>query len=155
MKTKAGLFRRYADIIEMCEGTRVKSWECVKYCGDVLSSSPIFNGRIEEYEIAHCLIGDEAVFTGSVLYFKDRGAVTVDDNGYFIFGRGIYALSNNLPSLSWGRPEPKQRIELHGSIPKPDGDFSGYELQSRRVFYKNIADRDEASRILISLMGGE
>ena len=159
MKTKADLYRKYADMIDMCEGTKVEPVECVKHDLYICCTQPKFNRPAWEYEFAHCIVEDKAVFTGDELYYKGEKVNIRGRGDFHIPSLECNILScntiNYVSNLSWVKPEPKKMIELHGSIPMPDGDSSGYELQSRRVFYKNSADRDEASRILISLMGGE
>ena len=68
--TRADLYRRYADVIEMCEGKNVEPWSCVKIDREVLESQPTFTWPPDNYTFAVAIVEGQPVFIGDVLYRK-------------------------------------------------------------------------------------
>lgn len=74
--TQAELRHYYDTVItDMCKGTTVKPWECVRYARDKMqvspADSPLFTRPKEEYEFALAVHLDRPVWVGSVLYVGD------------------------------------------------------------------------------------
>lgn len=67
MKTK-DLYLEYARVIKMCEGTKVKPWECVRCEGGDYEEHPWFNLDPSEYTFAVGIVEDKAVFVGDKLW---------------------------------------------------------------------------------------
>lgn len=80
-KSEQEELRRYYDtvITDMCKGTAIKPWECVRYVKDkervATVGSPQFTRPKEDYEFALTVHLDRPVWVGSVLYVgeQDRG----------------------------------------------------------------------------------
>jgi hypothetical protein len=77
--TRAQLFREYARVIEMCEGTSVNPNECVKVRGQVWSNVALyfkgvprdfltFTDTPTDYTFALCIVEDKPVFAGDKMY---------------------------------------------------------------------------------------
>ena len=65
------LYLKYAEVIEMCEGTKLKytPWVCVKVGGiPCFITHPTFRDNPEQYEFALAIVEDKPVFIGDVLY---------------------------------------------------------------------------------------
>lgn len=72
MDTKEELYLEYARCINMCKGTEVKPWECVRF--DVLAKfnkHPVFYSEPEDYKFAIFILEGKPVFLGDILYLKD------------------------------------------------------------------------------------
>lgn len=112
---RSDLYREYAKVIDMCEGTNVKPYECVKSCGITLSCMPELDGEVHTYEFAIAIVEDRSVFIGDELWYtytKDFATV-VDVAKYNEDGTvDTVRLNNgnnigNISELSWNKPKPK------------------------------------------------
>jgi hypothetical protein len=87
MKRRSDLHRKYADMIDMCEGTKVKARQCVRFDGSIIYSAPMFNGYIDSYRFALAIVEDKPVFTGDVLYWKSGSTghkiKEISEDGWF------------------------------------------------------------------------
>lgn len=97
---KSDLFREYARVMDMCEGTGVDPFHCVKVRGARcicrgLVPQPTFVEDPKHYEFALAILEGRPVFKGDRLYFKGL------DNSTFAWG-GDDSLFDY--ELTWTRP---------------------------------------------------
>lgn len=98
---RSDLHRKYADMIDMCEGTKVKARQCVRFDGSIIYSAPMFNGYIDSYRFALAIVENRPVFAGDVLYKK--GSV----DSYTVTGHENNRLDRVLPDFyTWTKPVP-------------------------------------------------
>jgi len=83
---KSDLYREYARVIDMCEGTNIKPIMCVLIRGELLYTPPYhdylgpqFSAKIlidadpNDHSFALCLVEGKPVFKGNTLYLKCDG----------------------------------------------------------------------------------
>jgi hypothetical protein len=99
---KSDLHRRYADVVDLCEGTSIDpSIDGVKYDGEPAIHSN-FTGRPELYEFMLAIVDDKPVFYGDVLYHKDKGVYTVQQIEKFNNGRLAFKTTKHpLAYVAW------------------------------------------------------
>lgn len=115
-KTKSDLHREYARVLDMCEGTDVKPWECAKnlIVNCQLEEPPTFPSKVESYQFALCLVDNKPVFEGDELWFnKNKFTVKSIDNGCLMLSPGkelpcLFLLLDNVCLLSWQPPQPAE-----------------------------------------------
>lgn len=134
------LMREYVRVSDMCKGTDVKPWECVKYAGNTgFYNHPNFIKNTESMEFAIAILEGRPVFVGCKLWFKDEcKKVTVygKRDGYIDtneFGTIGYS------GLSWTPPTKKRTFMLNGvELPCPDRADDGHVLMiANGIFYFN------------------
>ena len=60
---QSDLFREYARILDLCEGTTIKPHKCIKnQAGQTFLSTPNFLGKPEDYNFAVAIIDNKPVF---------------------------------------------------------------------------------------------
>ncbi len=98
-------YREYARVLDMCEGTSVYPWSCVKYMGKPwIMENRLDLDRQGHYDFAVAILEGKPVFIGDVLYhklteigFDVTGDVTVDSAKH-----------------SWNKP--KRTFVLYGEL---------------------------------------
>lgn len=106
-KRRSDLFREYARVIDMCEGTKVDPEQCVKINSKAeFYDSPAFNADPNKYTFAIAIVEDKPVFAGDVLYNKQGYVVAVHgvDENIAITGEnrcGRWPISG----FSWTKPD--------------------------------------------------
>ena len=108
---RSDLFREYARVMDMCEGTNVSVNKCIKDKGKI----GVINLNIDyfnDYEFALVIIEDRPVFKGDVLWTKDSQQITVESgtNDNKIWGSDDRLFTCDF--LSW--KEPKRTITING-----------------------------------------
>ncbi|MGZ5029056.1 MAG: hypothetical protein ACXWAT_00675 [Methylobacter sp.] len=111
---RSDLFRRYAEVIDMCEGTNVRPLLCVRVSGENVSTEPCFNGNAAAYTFALAIVEDKPVFAGDVLYDEFGPIQIIDrDNGNNVTcrstdpkSRDFYIGAHELKAYSWKKPDP-------------------------------------------------
>lgn len=78
MDTKEELYLEYARCINMCKGTDVKSWECVRYARKMDADieyrwHPRFESDSKCYKFAIFILEGKPVFLNDKVYAKDTG----------------------------------------------------------------------------------
>ncbi len=60
---QSDLFRQYANILDMCEGTTLKPYKCIKnQAGQTFLSTPNFLGNPSDYTFAIAVINNKPIF---------------------------------------------------------------------------------------------
>lgn len=90
-KNQQWLLRERARILDLIEGTEIKEWECVKYCGRVRNANCDYSSPPPDYEFAVGLIEGKPAFADTRVYHKDHPEGKVLGLPYI----GAY---------TWGRP---------------------------------------------------
>ena len=131
---------------DMCDGTDVKPWECVRYFNKnfvSFSRHPIFEeliNHLREWHFAVAILKDDhtgldrPVFVGDTLYdktrhqfsFKVKGSLGI--NGFLCERQPTGPLNIQLDSedATWRLPKPKRTFTLNGvELPCPDKGVTG------------------------------
>ena len=95
--SKAELYRRYADVIEMAEKVSVEPIKCVRFYGVTKSVPDFLSDDTDGYEFAIGIVEGKPVFIGDVLYRKDDG------ERFFVQNNPSY-LNGYEYNLTWTKP---------------------------------------------------
>lgn len=149
---KSDLYREWARVLDMCEGTNVEPYQCWGYGGfrSTQRHEPSFDETpLEKYEFAVAILEDKPVFVGDTLYHKDHG-------------RPIYVTKAGFDhNYSWNPP--KKTFTLNGvELPcavKKEFDVhvltidAGTNYNRKQDFnFLRIEDRDKVADMLIKLL---
>ena len=157
---RSDLFREYARVMDMCEGTKVSPRECLKWQGEICRSIPTLNDDIHTYDFALAIIEDRPVFSGDVLWTKDgeKRTITGLSAPYLNHNMGICRIDY----LTW--QEQKRTITINGkeypapiATVKPDKEkieFS-FDVGSCAYYFKSLADRDMCLLAITDLLNGK
>lgn len=101
---KIEALRKEADLREMCEGTTVQWWECVrsmKHKQPFVSASDMGNCWHYNLEFALAIVENKPVFIGDELYFNGEKVVIEERHGDMSHKSFVWK------SYSWNPPKPK------------------------------------------------
>ncbi len=142
-KTKADLYREWARVLDMCEGTEVDPNTCCSYHGDRGSGSCMFLDDPENYEFAVAILEGKPVFVGDKLYH-------IDGNGsYFTVDRTTVRFNG----LTWNPPN--RTFMLNGvKLPCPIRGSVGVHLgfSGKDYFFASVDDRNKVSQAIIKIL---
>jgi len=125
IEKRSDLYREYARVIDMCEGTNVNPLKCIKLGESICNLQEIyFTDKPSVYSFAIAIIEDKPVFVGDELYDKDTGIKVVIENNTIhndkLLVSGVATFYININLLSWNPPKPKT-FNLNGvELPLPD-----------------------------------
>lgn len=97
---RSELYREYARVIDLCEGTRVKPSECVKIQGVLIGGDPEFITHPECYTFALAIVEDKPVFVGDVLYNAHNEKVVITTS------------QGNFSNYTWNPPKKDEYAHL-------------------------------------------
>lgn len=149
--TKADLFREYARILDLVEGTSISPNDCVKFDSRILSNQNItFTADQEKYEFAVGIIENKSVFPNDIVYDENGKEYKVNKN-------------TNLSNYSLTLPKPKQFTLNNKIYSKPESIqipgsfyFSEFQLDLLKNFYwKSMAEKDDVFVAFVTLLGKE
>lgn len=138
---KSDLYREWARVLDMCEGTNINPWQCVRQPRTKelhrTDRMPDFTMRPDDYEFAVAILEDKPVFVGDKVF--DDGIATV------IGLSTQYILFNDKHNCSWNPP--KKTVEL----PCPLKDYLAFSLDldswgphgrknGKRYYFKSESD---------------
>lgn len=114
---RSDLFRRYADVIDMCEGTKVIPCECIKFDDESFTETPYFDSNYDLYTFAIAIVEDKPVFVGDVLYHKDGTQIIVhllnlDSRGDKWISNGT-GIEFHVDYLTWTKPDQSETLKMH------------------------------------------
>jgi len=165
MKT-SDLYREWARVLDMCEGTKVDPVDCWKLNGRSQNTLPSFSGIISSYGFAVAILEGKPVFVGDKVYANNcTSALTVEgiskQRGYVFVGNCV---NYDISILSWNPP--KKTFMLNGEeLPCPDkveeGSFividagicDGYD-RSGKFYFSKLDDRNKVADAIIKLLKG-
>ena len=101
-KTVADIYKAWANVLEMCEGTKVNPNDCYKCFGYIVGKRPAFDSLPENYDFAIGIVEDKPVFIGDTLYDGTGEKFVANDNDFYGFK---YRYNNSL--FSCNPPKPK------------------------------------------------
>ena len=138
---KSDLYREWARVLDMCEGTKVNPDYCWKSCGQ-------FSDDPKCYEFAVAILKDRPVFVGDKVWLKHV-------EKWSVVTSGTRAYTINDSCCSWD--EPKKTIELNGvELPMPSG--SGYTyimIDGEHYWFKSHSDRLKVVEAIKNLLKGK
>lgn len=143
MKTLRELNLEYwGRVHDMCKGTNVKPWECLKYkhVPNGFSGHPDFvkHDIYEDYLSAVLILEDKPVFVGDKVYIKNNRYPDVNWELFEYWKLGIATLSKD---WTWVPPAKKRTFTLNGvELPCPKPDFQkekdwAFEVEGRMFFF--------------------
>ena len=112
---KSDLYREWARVLDMCEGTNVDPGLCWVRggIGRNVSGTPEFTENPEQYSFAVAILEDKPVFVGDKVFIKGGHWVTVESDTH---------ISEEI--MSW--QPPKKTFTLNGEeLPCPGHSFGG------------------------------
>lgn len=166
--TRSDLFREYARILDMCEGTNINPFSCIKYASTILDARPTFTGDIILYDFAVAIVENKPVFVGDTLYHKNGSSYRVESiekhaNDKLSF-RTIYGKIDGdwIENYIWDKPKSRtfnlNGVELPLPLTNPQKDRPYYCLEfgaypmNKCYKYEKQEDRDKVVTALINLL---
>lgn len=147
---RSDLFREYARVIDMCEGTSVAVEDGIKYRGKLMSEIvdeelSLFVHHPEQYEFALAILEGKPVFKGDEVYFdNNRGAFKWD------FGDMV---TDYIEVLTWAKP---RTFTLNGEVlpcPREKQDINwSFNLESRLFYFDSAAERDKVRDAILRML---
>lgn len=161
---------------DMCEGTNVKPWECVRFNHPIMNKPRGFNGHPlfdqfsdeHTFEFAVAVLEDKPVFVGDILFDKcskktEKLKVTGFDDDYLLINDGV---AENIywqtwrEDATWTPPASKRTFTLNGvDLPCPINYNTVNSLGHPSVvldgcyfWFKIDSDRREVSEFLLNLL---
>jgi hypothetical protein len=68
---QAALYRKFAEVIELCEGTSIRPETCWKMNGVRMDTSPHFNHVHGDYSFIHAIIEGQRIWVGDIVFWKE------------------------------------------------------------------------------------
>lgn len=162
MKTE-DLYLNYANVINMCEGTKVKPWQGVRQPRTKelhrTDRHPDFTMSPDDYEFMVAILEDKPVFVGDKLYGKY--SKVFHDVSRKLFESGEYDYSDD---DYWSWNPPKSTFTLNGiELPCPQKDYSAFNLDfnswslvgrrnGRRYYFKSESDMHAVTEAIHKLL---
>lgn len=150
---RSDLFREYARVIDMCEGTSVAVEDGIKYRGKLMSEIgdeelSLFVHHPEHYEFALAILEGKPVFKGDEVYRKTTGSPHIV--------RGIIDTEEFFNTLTWAKP---RTFTLNGEVlPCPWSGKGGFDWSftaGGRAFYFNTEEkRDQVLNAVLRVLIG-
>lgn len=151
-RKRSDLFREYARVIDMCEGTEVTAKQCVRIHqqghGDTFMAisegySPEFTDPPNNYTFAVAILEDEPLFVGDKVYWKHDGS----EFEWGIVNHRLFSWGNDLT-----RTPPKRTFTLAGRelpVPAHDPSLKVYKQVGDMKYYFDSSD--DANRFSLSI----
>lgn len=119
---KSDLYREWARVLDMCEGTNISPDDCWKFDGTLINDVPAFDDHPDYYSFAVAILDNKPVFVGDVIYAKTPKEIKYDAVEKWIVADGY----NDYPhseiddrKFSW--QPPKKTFSLNGEeLPCPE-----------------------------------
>ena len=152
---KSDLYREWARVLDMCEGTKVDPVDCWSLNGRKYKDYPEFDADPEYYTFAVTILEGKPVFVGDKIYANNcTSALTVEgrceQNGYIFVGN---CTNYDISILSWNPP--KKTFMLNDvELPCPDGNKGGYQLSllNGRHYFSNFHDAQKVANAFDKLL---
>ena len=150
---RSDLFREWARVIDMCEGTGLDPIECLRIDGIPCHlKNPLFNDDPECYVFAVAILEGKPLFVGDEVYWKSAGKKFDWDKGLF------HAAASYQEKLT--RTPPARTITLNGEkLPAPDSDRGSFLFVAgfgrRKYYFKDHEDMSKVEKAINKLLSGE
>ena len=154
---KSDLYREWARVLDMCEGTNVDPNLCWNRKGFPwgIPCKPEFSEDPESYIFAVGIIEDNPVFVGDKVYANNCTSPLVVEGiskykGYIFVGN---CTNYDISILSWNPP--KKTFFLNGvELPCPDGNKGGYQISllSGRHYFSDFHDAQKVANAFDKLL---
>lgn len=147
---KSDLHRKYAWVLDMCEGTNIDPRECVKIGGVVnMEADPVFDLPAGCYTFMVAILEGKPLFVGDEVYWKNG-------KDRFDWDRG--EMDDYQESLT--RVDPKYTIMLNGEkLPAPDSDRGSFLFVAgfgrRKYYFKDHEDMSKVEKAINKLLSGK
>ena len=145
---KSDLYREWARVLDMCEGTKVNPDHCWKFCGQERFDTPVFRDDPKCYEFAVAILKDRPVFVGDKVWLKNV------NGAYGYVGADWVDITEE--HYSWDEPK-RKTIKLNGiELPMPSG--SGYTyimIDGEYYWFNSHSDRFKVVEAIKNLLKGK
>lgn len=147
---KSDLHREWARVMDMCEGTNINPWQCVRQPRTKelhrTDRMPDFSMRPEDYEFAVAILKDKPVFPGDLIYHK------IENMPYKV--RWCDGLIND---NDWSWNATKKTFMINGEelpCPSKHGEFVLHiqGFKDNIWYFKNQSDIKEVENAIIKLL---
>jgi len=129
-------YRECARVIDMCEGTEVHPWKCIKYMSnDWRMENRLDLDRQGDYDFAVAILEGKPVFVGDKVYWKHDGS----EFEWGIVNHRLFSWGNDLT-----RTPPKRTFTLAGrELPLPSKTITQWHAYAGRLpyYFNDPADR--------------
>lgn len=150
---------------DMCAGTNVKPWECVKLGDNLFDEHPRFDDDLSEYVIAVAVLEDRPVFVGDTIYYKCDGEkleiVRAGRNGDIIikelFNREV-SIEFFTDDFTWTPPATKRTFRINDDeLPcpvSPNKDFTqtGFNIDNVPFCFNSFKEAVAVKQALVKLL---
>ena len=171
---QSDLWRKFADMVDLCEGTGIDPWKCVKFDGVVWGNRLGFEALPKCYQFALAIVEGKPVFEGDELYTKDVGKCIAIKNTVDLQSAVRVRLDGGTKrlfktnSLSWNPP--KRIFLLNGEeLPLPKDEYiinsianmriiiysDGQTVGEQKLSYNSYSDMKKVFNSLEKLLRGE
>lgn len=110
IEKRSDLFREYARVIDMCEGTEIDPWVCVRVKGfGSFDKQPDFGADRYRYDFAVAILEGKPVFVGDEIYHPQLGKTIVSEEAFQTF----------IGNYTWNKPTKRTFTLAGGVLPMP------------------------------------
>lgn len=160
---KSDLYREWARVLDMCEGTKVEPAYCWKIGARSPGIVPRFCEDLERYEFAVAILEGKPVFVGDKVWSEGNEYEVKYEPIRGVFGQRVNdCLWRSIDSAVFSWSPPKKTFMLNGEeLPCPDNAATGYNVEidagiegDRKQYFvfKSIFDRNKVADAIIKLL---
>jgi hypothetical protein len=159
IEKRSDLYREWARVLDMCEGTKVNSWKCVKWYDKLGTFEPhlLNTSDINTFKFAIAIVENKPVFVGDELYWIHNGGKhkikSITDDGWLVTDEnGVFHFSG----ASWNPPKPKT-FNLNGvelPLPKQERTDFGIKIGAEYFYFYDEYDWLKVVNAITSLLSG-
>lgn len=146
MKTKRELNLEYwGRIHDMCDGTDVKPWECVKFEGHIQLAQPVFGGDPSCYEFAVAILEGKPVFVEDIIYMKEDGTEY----------KVTFPYGFDSSKFTWTKPTKNRTFTLNGAefpCPVKEDDGNCIVLGGKIFYFHDADSREIVTKHLVKIL---
>jgi len=148
---RSDLFRQYARVIDMCEGTNVNALDCIKFNDRPLvernkSNEPEFILDPSCYDFAIAILEGKPLFAGDTVYCITKGSAMIIS----AYGPPVKEF---IDQVTWNKPARKIKIDSV-ELPRPLDDESPHQVGvcGTSYYFRSIDDSREFMNGVIELI---
>lgn len=148
---RSDLFRQYARVMDMCEGTNVSVLDCIKFSGrpwmklNKHNNEPEFSCDLSCYDFAVAILEDKPLFIGDTVYHSTNGKMVISEYGP--------PVREFIDQVTWNMPERKIKI-ADVKLPRPLDGKSSHQVGvcGTNYYFRSIYESREFMNGLIELI---